>query len=121
LAQVNKSEGGVRIHVRGIGLKVMWEKQRTDTLLPPPQSEEAEFYSALPTGGPWLEVAAGASSLRCGDVMISHNCVSLILRRLDEIERKLDRMLEELQTSTAILNCKEPAGTSLGVKLKGDS
>jgi hypothetical protein len=59
--------------------------------------------------------------------MISHDCVSLILRRLDEIESKLDRMLKELQTSTAILNCKEPAvhekvgGTSLGVKLKGDS
>ena len=29
--------------------EVMWEKQRTGTLLPPPQSEEAEFYSALPT------------------------------------------------------------------------
>src|SRR5262249_6027153 len=26
-----------------IGLKVMWEKQRTSTLLRPPQSEEAEF------------------------------------------------------------------------------
>jgi len=28
--------------------------------------------------------------------------LSLILRRLDEIERKLDRMLEELLTPTAI-------------------
>jgi len=28
--------------------------------------------------------------------------LSLILRRLDEIERKLDRMLEELRTPTAI-------------------
>jgi hypothetical protein len=27
----------------GIGLTVMWEKQRTSTLLPPPQSDEAEF------------------------------------------------------------------------------
>jgi tetrahydromethanopterin S-methyltransferase subunit G len=34
--------------------------------------------------------------------MISDNNFSLILRRLDEIERKLDRILEELQTPTAI-------------------
>jgi hypothetical protein len=30
------------------------------------------------------------------------NNLSLILRRLDEIERKLDRMLEELRTPRAI-------------------
>ena len=30
-------------YLGGIGLKVMWEKQRTGTLLLPPQSEEAEF------------------------------------------------------------------------------
>jgi tetrahydromethanopterin S-methyltransferase subunit G len=35
-------------------------------------------------------------------VMTSDDSLSLILRRLDEIERKLDRMLEELQTPTAI-------------------
>jgi hypothetical protein len=29
-------------------------------------------------------------------------CLSLILRRLDEIERKLDHVLEELRTPTAI-------------------
>jgi tetrahydromethanopterin S-methyltransferase subunit G len=34
--------------------------------------------------------------------MTSDNSLSLILRRLDEIERKLDRILEELQTPTAI-------------------
>src|SRR5262249_34613579 len=34
--------------------------------------------------------------LRCCEVMTSDNSLSLILRRLDEIERKLDRMLEEL-------------------------
>jgi tetrahydromethanopterin S-methyltransferase subunit G len=34
--------------------------------------------------------------------MTSADSLSLILRRLDEIERKLDRMLEELQTPTAI-------------------
>jgi hypothetical protein len=52
---------------------------------------------------PWLEVAAGASLFRCGDVMTSpDDSLSLILRRLDEIERKLDRMLEELRTPTAI-------------------
>ena len=34
--------------------------------------------------------------------MTSANNLPLILRRLDEIERKLDRILEELQTPTAI-------------------
>jgi tetrahydromethanopterin S-methyltransferase subunit G len=34
--------------------------------------------------------------------MTSDNSLSLILERLDEIERKLDRMIEELQTPTAI-------------------
>src|SRR5262245_3196293 len=52
---------------------------------------------------PWLEVVAGASSFRCGDVMTSPaDSLPLILHRLDEIERKLDRMLEELRTPTAI-------------------
>jgi tetrahydromethanopterin S-methyltransferase subunit G len=34
--------------------------------------------------------------------MTSDDSLSLILRRLDEIERKLDRILEELRTPTAI-------------------
>jgi tetrahydromethanopterin S-methyltransferase subunit G len=34
--------------------------------------------------------------------MTSDNNLSLILQRLDEIERKLDRMLEELRSPTAI-------------------
>ena len=34
--------------------------------------------------------------------MTSANDLLPILRRLDEIERKLDRILEELQTPTAI-------------------
>jgi len=33
--------------------------------------------------------------------MTSDNSLSLILRRLDEIERKLDHMLEELRTLNA--------------------
>jgi len=40
--------------------------------------------------------------LPCGSAMTSDDTLSLILRRLDEIERKLDRMMEELQTPTAI-------------------
>jgi hypothetical protein len=40
----------------------------------------------------------GASS----SAMTSADSLSLILRRLDEIERKLDRMMEELRTPTAI-------------------
>jgi tetrahydromethanopterin S-methyltransferase subunit G len=34
--------------------------------------------------------------------MTSDDRLSLILRRLDEIERKLDHMLEELRTPAAI-------------------
>jgi hypothetical protein len=34
--------------------------------------------------------------------LTSDNNLSLILRRLEEIEGKLDRMLEELRTPTAI-------------------
>ena len=34
--------------------------------------------------------------------MISEDRLLLILRRLDELERKLDHMLEELRTPTAI-------------------
>ena len=36
------------------------------------------------------------------NVMTSSDNLTLILRRLDEIERKLDHMLEELRTPTAI-------------------
>ena len=40
------------MRLRDISLKVMWEKQRTDTLLPPPQIKEAECDPALLTRGP---------------------------------------------------------------------
>ena len=43
---------------------------------------------------------AGASFF--GAFMTSDNSLSLILRRLDEIERKLNDVLQELRTSTAI-------------------
>jgi len=36
------------------------------------------------------------------NIITATDNLSLILRRLDEIERKLDRMLEELWTPTAI-------------------
>jgi len=36
------------------------------------------------------------------NVMTSTDSLSLILRRLDEVERKLDRMMEELRAPTAI-------------------
>ena len=39
---------------------------------------------------------------RSREFMTSDDRLSLILRRLDEIERKLDHMLEELRTPTAI-------------------
>jgi hypothetical protein len=42
---------------------------------------------------------AGASSF--GEFMTSDDSLSLILRRLDEIQSKLDRVLEELRTPAA--------------------
>jgi len=46
------------------------------------------------TGGRFSRILNG--------IMTSANSLSLILRRLDEIERKLNRILEELRTPTAI-------------------
>ena len=48
-------------------------------------------------------MVARASSFRgSGESMTSNGRLLLILRRLDEIERKLDQVLEELQIPTAI-------------------
>ena len=74
----------------------------TSTLLPPPQSEGAEFDLLCQ-----LKALAGQVPLRPGplssvSIMTSDDRLSLILRRLYEIERKLDHMLEELRTPTAI-------------------
>jgi hypothetical protein len=47
--RTNPRKASVRL--RGISLKVIWEKLKNKHLLLPPQSEEAEFDSALlPTG-----------------------------------------------------------------------
>ena len=56
--------------------------------------------SKAPAQGTPLPPPAGASFF--GEFLTSDNNLSLILRRLDEIERKLDRMLEELRMPTAI-------------------
>jgi len=47
-------------------------------------------------------VARVLSFRRSGEFMPSDDRLLLILRRLDEIERKLDRILDELRTPTAI-------------------
>ena len=52
--------------------------------------------SKAPAQGIPLPPPAGASFF--GEFLTSDNNLSLILRRLDEIERKLDRIVEELQT-----------------------
>jgi len=85
-------------YLNNIELKVIWEKQRTSTLLSPPQSEEAEFKSALPTKALAGQVPLRPGPLASVSVMSSDDRLSLILRRLDEIERKLDGMLDELRT-----------------------
>jgi len=43
LTQMHKSPGRGQTYLKPVGQKVMWKKQRTSTLLPPPQSEEAEL------------------------------------------------------------------------------
>ena len=44
----------------------------------------------------------GLSSSVCVSVMVSDDSLLLILLRLDEIELKLDRIMEELRIPTAI-------------------
>ena len=75
----------------------MCEKQGTSTFSHHRRVKEAEFdllcqLRPHPQSPP---------SLRMGPLpppMTSADSLSLILRRLDEIERKLDRVLQELQT-----------------------
>jgi hypothetical protein len=66
------------------------KKQRTDTLLSPPQI-------ALPTKAV-SSIAPQPEDRAAFRAMTSDDNLSLILRRPDEIERKLDRMMEELRT-----------------------
>ena len=47
-------------------------------------------------------MARVSSFRRSGEFMPSGDRLLLILRRLDEIERKLDHLLDELRTPTAI-------------------
>ena len=47
-------------------------------------------------------MARVSSFRRSRESMASNDSLLLILRRLDEIERKLDHMLDELRTPTAI-------------------
>ena len=56
--------------------------------------------SKAPAQGTPLPPPAGASFF--GEFLTSDNNLSLILRRLDEIERKLDHVLEELRVPAAI-------------------
>ena len=87
---------------------MLGEKQITSPISHMQQSGRAEFKyrPALPTEAPAGQCPPsprhrlGPQSF--GEFLTSDNNLSLILRRLDEIERKLDRMLEELRTPTAI-------------------
>jgi hypothetical protein len=72
--------------------------------LPVTQSGRAEYRDirpALPTC-PGRQLGWGLFPFLAWAPMTSANSLSLILRRLDEIERKLDRILEELRTPAAI-------------------
>src|SRR5215471_17435122 len=71
------------------------------------RADRIEFYvsdplcQVAPAGMPPSPSCRGLL-LRCCEVMTSDTSLSLILRRLDEVESKLDRMLQELRMPTAI-------------------
>src|SRR5262245_30308644 len=88
----------------------MWVKQKNKHTSPTAAEQGPRLIcsanSKAPAQGIPLPPPAGASFF--GEFLTSDNNLSLILRRLDEIERKLDdvlqelRMMQELQTPTAI-------------------
>ena len=82
----------------------MWVKQKNKHTSPTAAEQGPRLIcsanSKAPAQGTPLPPPAGASFF--GEFLTSDNNLSLILRRLDEIERKLDRILEELRTPTAI-------------------
>ena len=82
----------------------MWVKQKNKHTSPTAAEQGPRLIcsanSKAPAQGIPLPPPAGAPFF--GEFLTSDNNLSLILRRLDEIERKLDRILEELQTPTAI-------------------
>ena len=88
----------------------MWVKHKEQAHFPHRRRARAEIDLLCqlegPSGHPPFPQPAGASFF--GEFLTSDNNLSLVLRRLDEIERKLDRMrkelrmMQELQTPTAI-------------------
>ena len=79
----------------------MWVKQKNKHTSPTAAEQGPRLIrsanSKAPAQGTPLPPSAGASFFGEFD-----NNLSLLLHGLDEIERKLDRMLEELWTPTAI-------------------
>ena len=96
LARISKTAAGVRA-TKGHQPEGDVGEARNKHLLPPPQSEEAEFDPALLTKRPYPQPSQPEDRAFSSSVMTSADSLSLILRRLDEIERKLDRMMEELR------------------------
>jgi len=82
----------------------MWVKQKNKHTSPTAAEQGPRLIrsanSKAPAQGTPLPPPAGASFF--GEFLTSDNNLSLILRRLDEIERKLDRIVEELRMPTAI-------------------
>ena len=82
----------------------MWVKQKNQHTSPTAAERGPRSIcsanSKAPAQGTPLPPPAGASFF--GEFLTSDNNLSLILRRLDEIERKLDRIVEELRMPTAI-------------------
>ena len=82
----------------------MWVKQKNKHTSPTAAEQGPRLIcsanSKAPAQGTPLPPPAGASFF--GEFLTSDNNLSLILRRLDEIERKLDRIVEELRMPPAI-------------------
>ena len=78
-----------------IGLHYKAEREGLSSTFPIRSANGPGWHAPHPPSGRGL-------LLRCCEVMTSDNGLSLILRRLDEIERKIDRIVEELRMPTAI-------------------
>ena len=81
----------------------MWEREEwvSSNASPTRRAKRAEFNPLCHLG----PILTQPPSLRMGpssSAMTSANSLLPILRHLDEIERKLDRMMEEIRTPTSI-------------------